>query len=121
MNTQALSIASYNALAAAFPDAIVTLVVAVDSNNNVTTTGIRTNQNTMRAVNRGGLKDNSDFTVLVLKSAFTGYSIDSLPGRTATVTYKTETAVTQRILGTREHACGGIVFLQFGDYDRVTA
>ncbi len=121
MNTQALSIASFNAFKSAFFDAVVSLVVSVDSNNSVTTEGLRTNFNTMRAANRGGLKDNNDFGVWVLKSAFDGYSISSLPGRTAEVTYKTETAVTQRITGTREHASGGLVYLQFGDYDRVTA
>jgi hypothetical protein len=37
------------------------------------------------------------------------------------VTYKAQDAITQRILGTREHACGGMIVLQLGEYDRVVA
>jgi hypothetical protein len=118
--TSTESIAVYNTMAAAFPGASVSLVVSVDDNNSVTTTGIRTNQGTIRAANRGGLKDNIDVGVWVLKSAFTGYAIEALPGRTAAVTYKAQDPVTMRITGTREHACGGLVHLQFGEYDRVT-
>jgi hypothetical protein len=118
--TGAEAISVYNTLAAAFPDAIVSLVVSVDDNNSVTTTGIRTSPAMVRAANRGGLKDNTDMGVWVLKSAFTGYSVDTLPGRTAAMTYKTETAVTLRITSVREHSCGGVLILQFGEYDRVT-
>lgn len=117
--TSAESIAIYNQMVAAFPDAVVSLVVSVDENNSVTTTGLRTNQNVMRAAGRTGLNDNVDVGVWVLKSAFAGYDIEALRGRTAAVTYKTQDALTQRILGTREHALGGLVYLQFGEYDRV--
>lgn len=117
--TSAETVAMYITMAAAFPDAVVSLVVSVDSNNTVTTTGLRGNENILRAVTRGGLADNVDVGVWVLKSAFAGYDISALRGRTATVTYKTQDAVTMRITGTREHACGGLVHLQFGEYDRV--
>jgi hypothetical protein len=117
--TSAETVAVYRAMLAAFPDAVVSLVVSVDANNTVTTTGLRGNQNVMRAVGRGGLNDNVDVGVWVLKSAFAGYDINTLRGMTAEVTYKAQSAITQRILGTREHACGGLVHLQFGEYDRV--
>lgn len=119
--TQVESIAIYNQMAAVFADAVVTLVVSVDANNSVTCTGLRTNQNVMRAASRGALNDNVDLGVYVLKSVFDGYDINELRGRTVSVTYKAQTAITQRILGTREHACGGIVILQLGEYDRVIA
>lgn len=119
--TSAETIAIYQTMIATFPDAVVSLVVAVDANTSVTTTGLRGNQNVMRAVARGGLNDNVDVGVWVLKSAFDGHDIEALRGKTAAVTYKTQDAITQRILGTREHACGGLVHLQFGEYDRVVA
>ena len=119
--TQAESIAVYQAMAAVFPDAVVSLVVSVDTNASVTCTGLRTNQSVMRAASRGALNDNVDLGVYVLKSALSGHDINALRGRTVTVTYKTQDAITQRILGTREHACGGIVVLQLGEYDRVVA
>jgi hypothetical protein len=119
--TQAESIAIYQAMAAVFPDAVVTLVVSVNANAEVTCTGLRTNQSVMRAASRGALNDNIDMGVYVLKSAFDGYDVNALRGRTASVTYKAQDAITQRILGTREHACGGIIVLQLGEYDRVVA
>lgn len=121
MNVSAISVTLFNRAMALYPDAVVSLVVAVDANTSVTTTGLRGNQNVMRAVARGGLNDNVDVGVWVLKSAFDGHDIEALRGKTAAVTYKTQDAITQRILGTREHACGGLVHLQFGEYDRVVA
>jgi hypothetical protein len=37
------------------------------------------------------------------------------------VTYAAQSPITMRIVGTQEHALGGWVRLQFGEYDRVVA
>lgn len=116
--TGAESIAVYNTLAAAFPDAIVSLVVSVDDNNSVTTTGIDPGRSVVRAVSRGGLKDNVDARIYVLRSAFPGVVLDALPNRTAVVTFS-DGAVTLRIMSVREIG-SKVLVLQFGEYDRVT-
>lgn len=105
---------------AAFPDAVVRVAVAVDDNTTVETTGVQSNKTVARTIVKGGgLADNVDMAVWVLTSVFTDAQLATLRGKTATIGMG-DSAVTQRILTTKQHALGGLVQLQLGEYDRVT-
>jgi hypothetical protein len=116
--TKTESVGVYNIVAAAFPDAVVDVLVTISGTESVETTGIRSSKTVARALVRGGLADNVDVGVFVLKSAFGDISIDTLRGKVCRITHDGDEVV-QRILMTREHALGGVVLLSLGEYGRV--
>jgi len=119
MNAQAALLSAFAALKAVHAGAVVTVAVQVDANTIVTTTGLRTNTTIARAIQKGGLSNNTDLGVWVPVSAFTDIAI--LPGRTATITDAAGGVTSGRLLPVRLHALGGLVNLAIGEYDRVVA
>jgi hypothetical protein len=106
----------FDDMIATFSDAVVSLSISVSENVTVTASGLRSNVMVMRTANRG-VADNVDEGVWVKASLFT--DVYALRGRTALVTYGgMERSL--RILGTKEHALGGLIQLQFGEWDRIT-
>ena len=112
--TKAESIVMFEELKATFPDAVVSCVVSVDANTEVTTTGLRSDTTIARAISGGGMADNVDFSVLVEAASFS--NLPALRGRTMKIG---ETSY--RITATNLHELGGLVLLRCGDWDRVKA
>jgi hypothetical protein len=119
MNAEAALLSAFAALKAVHAAAVVTIAVQVDANTTVTTTGLRTNTTIARAIQKGGLSNNTDLGVWVLASVFT--DITTLPGKTATITDAAGVVTSGRLLPVRLHALGGLVNLAIGEYDRVVA
>jgi hypothetical protein len=118
MNTQAILLQAFAQLKSVFSDSVVSVAVSVSDNVTVTVNGLRSNAMIARALSKNGLKENIDESVWIPSAEFT--DITALRGRTATLT-KGSDVLTMRILQTTEHALGGLVKLQFGDYDRTVA
>ena len=126
MNAQAALLSAFAALKAIHADAVVSVVVQVDQNTTVTTTGLRNNKMIARAMSRGGLSNNQDFSILCLTSPFAGQETEMLAiekrisemcGK-ATMTLGTEQ---YRIMAARVFALGGLVAFSTAEYDRVVA
>ena len=113
------SIAVFDDMKSVFPQAVVTVAVQVDANTTITTTGLRTNTTIARAIQKGGLANNTDLGVWVPASVFADITI--LPGKTATITDAAGVVTSGRLLPVRLHALGGLVNLAIGEYDRVVA
>jgi hypothetical protein len=118
------SIAVFEDMKSVFPQAVVTVAVQVDANTTVTTTGLRNNKMITRAMSRGGLSNNQDFSILCLTSPFAGQETEMLAiekrisemcGK-ATMTLGTEQ---YRIMAARVFALGGLVAFSTAEYDRV--
>lgn len=112
---------------AALPDAVVSLVVSVDANNSVTTTGICPVYTMLRATARGGIRTNTDARIYILAdSLFSNITdivelkckVENLAGETIKIGTG-EYAQSHRITAATLLGCKGIVIMQIGEYDRV--
>ena len=107
-------IEAFTTMKAVFPDAVVQVAIKISDNVTTTMDGLSPEQTTSRAISGGGLAENVDTEIFVLKESISDVSV--LRGKSAIMTIGSkETAI--RIMATRD--MGGVVVLMCGDYDKV--